>query len=99
MAASRKIIPLGERVVVKPVSAEEVRKSGLIMPDTAREKPEQGKVVAVGRGKMTESGKLIPLDLKVGDKVLFTKYTGQEWREDNEDFLIVRESDILTKLS
>ncbi|MSQ32684.1 MAG: co-chaperone GroES [Dehalococcoidia bacterium] len=95
---ARKVIPLGERVVVKPVSAEEVRKSGLIMPDTAREKPEQGKVVAVGRGRMTESGKLIPLDLKVGDKVLFTKYTGQEWREDNEDYLIVRESDILTKL-
>lgn len=99
MAASRKIIPFGERVVVKPVSAEEVRKSGLIMPDTAREKPEQGRVVAVGRGRMTDDGKLIPLDLKVGDKVLFTKYTGQEWREDNEDFLIVREQDILTKLS
>ncbi len=99
MAAGRKIIPFGARVVVKPVTAEEVRKSGLIMPDTAREKPEQGRIVAVGRGRMTDDGKLIPLDLKVGDKVLFTKYTGQEWREDNEDYLIVRESDILTKLS
>ncbi len=96
---ARKVIPLGERVVVKPVSAEEVRQSGLIMPDTAREKPEQGRIVAVGRGRMTDAGKLIPLDLKIGDKVLFTKYTGQEWREDNEDYLIVRESDILTKLS
>ena len=96
---ARKVIPLGERVVVKPVSAEEVRQSGLIMPDTAREKPEQGRIVAVGRGRMTDAGKLIPLDLKIGDKVLFTKYTGQEWREDNVDYLIVRESDILTKLS
>lgn len=96
---ARKVIPLGERIVVKPISAEEVRASGLIMPDTAREKPEQGKVIAVGRGRITESGKVIPIDIKVGDKVLFTKYTGQEWREDNEDFLIVRESDILTKLS
>lgn len=99
MAAGRKIVPLGERVVVKPVSAEEVRASGLIMPDTAREKPEQGRVIAVGRGRITDEGKVIPIDIKVGDKVLFTKYTGQEWREDNEDFLIVREQDILTKLS
>lgn len=96
---ARKVIPLGERIVVKPISAEEVRASGLIMPDTAREKPEQGKVIAVGRGRITESGKVIPIDIKVGDKVLFTKYTGQEWREDNEDYLIVREQDILTKLS
>ncbi len=96
---ARKVIPLGERVVVRPISAEEVRASGLIMPDTAREKPEQGKVIAVGRGRMTDSGKLIPIDIKVGDNVLFTKYTGQDWREDNVDYVIVREQDILTKLS
>ncbi len=96
---ARKVIPLGERVVVKPISAEEVRASGLIMPDTAREKPEQGKVIAVGRGRITDDGKVIPVDIKVGDKVLFTKYTGQDWREDNVDYVIVREQDILTKLS
>ena len=96
---ARKVIPFGERVVVKPISAEEVRASGLIMPDTAREKPEQGKVIAVGRGRITDDGKVIPIDIKVGDKVLFTKYTGQDWREDNVDYVIVREQDILTKLS
>ncbi len=96
---ARKVIPLGERVLVKPISAEEVRKSGLIMPDTAREKPEQGQVVAVGIGTYTDDGKLVPLQVKVGDKVLFIKYAGQEWKEDTQDYLIVRESDILTKLA
>jgi chaperonin GroES len=90
-----KIRPLQDRVIVKRLEEEEKTKGGIIIPDTAKEKPQEGKVFAVGKGKMTEDGKLIPLDVKVGDKILFGKYSGTEVKIDGEEHLIMREEDIL----
>lgn len=90
-----KVRPLGDRVLVKPLEVEEKKKGGIIIPDTAKEKPQEGKVIAVGKGKITEEGKVIPLDVKVGDKILFGKYSGNEIKIDDEDYLIVKEEDIL----
>jgi chaperonin GroES len=90
-----KIRPLQDRVIVKRLEEEEKTKGGIIIPDTAKEKPQEGKVIAVGKGKMTEEGKLIPLDVKVGDKILFGKYSGTEIKIDGEEHLIMREEDIL----
>lgn len=87
--------PLHDRVIIKPSQPEEVTKGGIIIPDTAKEKPMQGEVIAVGPGKMTEDGKIIPLTVKVGDKVLYGKYSGTEVEINGEQFLIMRESDIL----
>ena len=92
------IKPLSDRVVVKPQAAEEKTASGIILPDTAKEKPQEGKVVAVGNGKVAEDGKKTPLDVKKGDKVLFSKYSGSEVKLDGEDHLIMREDDILAVL-
>jgi chaperonin GroES len=92
-----KLDPLGDRVVVKPSSKEEVTKGGIVIPDTAKEKPQEGEVVAVGPGKMTEDGKRIPPDVKVGDIVIYAKYGGTEIKEGDEDLIILRESDILAK--
>jgi chaperonin GroES len=86
--------PLHDRVLVKPAAAEEKTKSGIIIPDTAKEKPMQGEIVAVGNGKVAEDGKVTPLQLKVGDKVLYGKYAGTEISFEGEEFLIMRESDI-----
>jgi chaperonin GroES len=90
-----KIRPLQDRVIVKRLEEEEKTKGGIIIPDTAKEKPQEGKVIAVGKGKLTEEGKLIPLDVKVGDKILFGKYSGTEVKIDGEEHLIMREEDIL----
>jgi chaperonin GroES len=90
-----KIRPLQDRVIVKRLAEEEKTKGGIIIPDTAKEKPQEGKVIAVGKGKMTEEGKLIPLDVKVGDKILFGKYSGTEVKIEGEEHLIMREEDIL----
>ncbi|MBN1895055.1 co-chaperone GroES [bacterium] len=90
-----KIKPLADRVVIQPAEAEEKVKGGIIIPDTAKEKPQKGKIVAAGPGKTSEEGKLIPLSVKVGDTVLYGKYSGTEITIDNEEYLIVRESDIL----
>jgi chaperonin GroES len=90
-----KIRPLQDRVIVKRLEEEEKTKGGIIIPDTAKEKPQEGKVVAVGKGKVTEDGKLIPLDVKVGDKILFGKYSGSEIKIGGEEHLIMREEDIL----
>jgi len=91
-----KVRPLGDRVLVKPLEeVEEKKKGGIIIPDTAKEKPQEGKVIAVGKGKITEQGKTIPLDVKVGDRILFGKYSGNEIKIDDKDYLIVREEDIL----
>ncbi len=87
--------PLGDRVVVKPRAREEVTRSGIVLPDTAKEKPQEGTVVAAGPGRVLEDGTRIPLDVKVGDNVLYAKYAGTEYRIDNEDHLILKESDIL----
>ncbi|MCX7909951.1 MAG: co-chaperone GroES [Ignavibacteria bacterium] len=89
------LTPMHDRVIIKPSQPEEVTKGGIIIPDTAKEKPMQGEVIAVGPGKMTEDGKLIPLTVKVGDKVLYGKYSGTEVEINGEQFLIMRESDIL----
>ncbi len=90
-----KIRPLQDRIIVKRVQEEEKTKGGIIIPDTAKEKPLEGQVVAVGNGKVLEDGKVRPLDIKAGDKVLFTKYAGTEVKIDGEEHLILREEDIL----
>jgi chaperonin GroES len=90
-----KIRPLQDRIIVKRLDEETKTKGGIIIPDTAKEKPIEGKVEAVGKGKKTDDGKLIPLDVKVGDKVLFSKYGGTEVKIDGEEYLIMREDDIL----
>jgi chaperonin GroES len=97
--AKTKFRPLHDRVVVKRIDADEKTKGGIIIPDTAKEKPSQGEVVAVGPGGRDESGKLIPIDIKAGDKVLFGKWSGTEVKIEGEDLLIMKESDILGVLS
>ena len=89
-----KVRPLSDRIIVRPAEAEEKTASGLIIPDTAKEKPMKGEVVAVGKGKVTDDGKEIKLQLKVGDKVLYGKYSGTEVTIDGEEYLIMRESDV-----
>ena len=93
-----KIRPVGDRVVVKPAQKEEVTKSGILIPDSAKEKQQEGTVVAVGAGKLTEKGDRQPLEVKAGDRVLFAKYGGTEFKLDGEDLLVLRESDILAVL-
>jgi len=90
-----KIRPLQDRVLVKRIEEEEKTKGGIIIPDTAKEKPQMGEVIAVGNGKKTEDGKVIPLDVKAGNKVLFSKYAGTEVKVESEELLIMREDDIL----
>ncbi len=90
-----KLRPLQDRVLVKRIAEEEKTKGGIIIPDTAKEKPQEGKVIAVGKGKLNDDGKLIPLQVKVGDKILFGKYSGSEIKIDGEEHLIMREEDIL----
>lgn len=92
-----KLQPLADRLVVKPIEREEVTKSGIVLPDTAKEKPQEGKVIAVGPGRLTEDGKRIEMDVKVGDVVIYTKYGGTEIKFDGEELIILRESDILAK--
>ena len=90
-----KIRPLQDRVIVKRVQEEEKTKGGIIIPDTAKEKPQEGKVIAVGKGKVNDDGKLTPLDVKVGDKILYGKYSGSEIKLNGDEHLIMREDDIL----
>jgi chaperonin GroES len=90
-----KIRPLQDRIIVKRIPEEEKTKGGIIIPDAAKEKPQEGKVTAVGKGKLNDDGKLLPLDVKVGDKILFGKYSGTEVKIDGEEHLIMREDDIL----
>lgn len=90
-----KIQPLGDRVLIKPVESKEVKKGGIIIPDTAKEKPQEGKVVAAGKGKTTEDGKLLPMEVKAGDRILYGKYSGTEIKIDDEDYLIMHQEDIL----
>ena len=91
--------PLADRVVVKPLTKEEVTKGGILIPDTAKEKPQEGEILAVGPGKMGEDGKRIEMEVKKGDRVIYAKYAGMEWKHDGEEYLILRESDILAKTS
>ncbi len=92
-----KLEPLGDRVVVKPRSKEEVTRGGIVIPDTAKEKPQEGDVIAVGPGRMTDDGNRLAMDVKVGDIVLYAKYGGTEIKENDEELIILRESDILAK--
>jgi len=90
-----KIRPLQDRVIVRRVEEEERTKGGIIIPDTAKEKPQEGQIIAVGPGKVTDDGKKIPMEVKVGDRILFGKYSGSEIKIDGEEHLIMREDDIL----
>jgi len=94
-----KINPLGDRVVIKPTPKEDVSKGGIVLPDTAKEKPQEGKIIAVGPGKMSDDGKRLVMEVKVGDKVVYSKYAGTEFKLDDEEVVILRESDILAKRS
>ena len=95
---AQQLQPLGDRVLVKPSDREEQTKSGLVLPDTAQERPQEGSVIAVGPGRMTDDGKRVPLDLKAGDKVVYSKFAGTEYSDDGEDYLILTERDILAKV-
>ena len=90
-----KIRPLHDRIIVKRIEEQEVKKGGIIIPDTAKEKPQEGKVIAVGTGKVTEDGRKIPLDVKAGDRILFGKYSGSEVKVEDEEYLILKEEDVL----
>jgi len=92
-----KLQPLGDRIVVKPIEREEMTKGGIVLPDTVKEKPQEGKVLAAGPGRLSDDGKRIAMDVKVGDVVLYVKYGGTEVKIDGEELIILRESDILAK--
>lgn len=97
--ADMNLKPLGDRLVVKPASREETTKSGIMLPDTAKEKPQRGTIVAAGEGRRDDDGKRVALDVKVGDKVLFAKYAGTEFKLDDEDLLILSEKDVLAVIA
>ena len=97
-ATAVKLQPLGDRVVVQPAEREETTKSGIVIPDTAKEKPQRGSVIAVGKGRRDEDGERIPMDVSVGDTVLFAKYAGTEFKFEEEEYLILSEKDILAKV-
>jgi len=90
-----KIRPLHDRILVKRIEEQEVKKGGIIIPDTAKEKPQEGKVIAAGNGKVGDDGKRVPLDVKAGDRILFGKYSGSEVKVEDEEYLILREEDVL----
>ena len=94
-ATATKLKPLGDRVVIKPTPREEMTKSGIVLPDTAKEKPQEGTIIAAGPGRLTDEGKREPMDVKKGDKVLYAKYAGTEFKVDGEELLIVSQKDIL----
>ena len=91
--------PLGERVIVKPSEQESTTKGGIFLPDTAKEKPQEGEVVAVGPGRVTDDGTRVAMELSAGDKVIYSKYSGTEYKDGDDEYLILRESDVLAKIS
>lgn len=94
MAKKLKIRPLHDRIIVKRLESEEKTKGGIIIPDSAKEKPQEGEILAIGNGKILEDGKVLPLDVKVGDKILFSKYSGTDIKIDGEEYLILKEDDV-----
>ncbi len=92
-------VPLGERVVILPIEQESTTKGGIFLPDTAKEKPQEGEVVAVGPGRTADDGTRIPMELSKGDKVIYSKFAGTEYKDGDDEYLILRESDILAKIS
>jgi chaperonin GroES len=97
-SGASKLIPLHDRIVIRPVVQEEVLASGIVIPDTAKEKPQQGEVIAAGPGRLDDNGKRIAMDVAVGDRVLYAKYTGQEVKIDQEELIVLSEKDILAKV-
>ena len=93
-----KLIPHSDKLVLRPIVQEEVLSSGIVIPDTAKEKPNQGEIIAVGPGRKDDNGKLIPMEVAAGDRVLYAKYTGQEIKVENEEYIVLKESDILCKV-
>ncbi|KPJ64966.1 molecular chaperone GroES [candidate division WOR-1 bacterium DG_54_3] len=93
--AGKKLNPIGDRVVVKPEPEEQKTKSGIVLPDSAKEKPQEGTVVAIGTGRILDNGQKVPLEVKVGDKIIYSKYGGTEVKIDNEEYIILSERDIL----
>jgi chaperonin GroES len=93
-----KLIPLSDKLVLRPIVQEEVLSSGIVIPDTAKEKPNQGEVIAVGPGRRDDDGKIIPMEVAVGDRVLYAKYTGQEIKVENEELIVLAERDLLCKV-
>ena len=94
-ATATKLRPLGDRVVIQPTPREEMTKTGIVLPDTAKEKPQEGSIIAAGPGKLNDEGAREPMDVKVGDKVLYAKYAGTEFKVDGDEYLIVSQKDIL----
>ena len=99
MASAIKLQPLGDRVVVRPAAREETTRSGIVLPDTSKEKPQRGEIVAAGKGRTNDEGKRVEMDVKVGDTVLFAKYAGTEFKHEDEELLILSEKDILAVLN
>ena len=95
VATAVKLRPLGDRVIVRPIEKKDEVRSGLIIPDTAKEKPQEGEIIAAGKGKIDENGKLVPMDVKAGDKILYGKYSGTEVKLDGQELLIMHQDDIL----
>ena len=93
-----KLIPLADKIVLRPIIQEEVLSSGIVIPDTAKEKPNQGEIIAVGPGRRDEDGKIVPMEVAVGDRVLYAKYTGQEIKVENEELIVLSERDLLCKV-
>jgi chaperonin GroES len=98
-STSTALTPLGDRVVIRPLAREEVTKSGIVLPDTAKEKPQRGEVIAVGQGRLNDKGERVQMDVKTGDRVLFAKYAGTEFKLDDDELLILSEKDILAVIN
>ena len=98
-AVATKLQPLGDRLLVRPLGRDEMTKSGIVLPDTAKEKPQEGEVLAVGQGRIDDNGKRIPMEVAVGNKVLFAKYSGTEFKSEGEELLVLSERDVLAVLS
>ncbi len=94
-----KFTPLGERLIVKPLEEEQTTSSGIILPDTAKEKPQEGEVVAVGPGRVTDDGARVPMEIQTGDRIIYSKYAGTEYKDEGQEYLILRESDVLAKVN
>ena len=94
-----KFTPLGERLIVRPLEEEQTTSSGIILPDTAKEKPQEGEVVAVGPGRVTDDGARVPMEVQTGDVIIYSKYAGTEYKDEGEEYLILRESDVLAKVN
>ena len=99
VATKTKLVPLHDRIVIRPTQQEEVLASGIVIPDTAKEKPQQGDVISVGPGRLDDDGKRIQMDVQVGDRVLYAKYTGQEVKIDQEELIVLSEKDVLAKVN